>query len=299
MRNRGVKYFFIILGICFWVKTGAEPLKPKGQFLKDSVKIGEEVGYALSFRYPPDMTVLFPDTTFNYFPFELSRKKFFPTVTDSLFNVDSVVYYLETFEIDSIQYLRLPVYILTDGDSSVIFSNPDSIVLEEVVKEIPKDAKLKEDTELVPVKKAFNYPLFLVILGVILALGVLIFIIYGKQLYRAWKIFRLQRAHKKFTTRFFGMIRDIGSNNPTVETEHILTVWKEYMEKLERRPFAKMTTTEITKTYTEPELKDHLRYIDRSIYGNERSGELFKSFDYLLKYANDRFHKRIEEIRNG
>jgi hypothetical protein len=294
-----VKYFFIILGISFWNVLNAAPLKPQGHFLKDSIKIGEEVAYAFSFRYPSDMTVLFPDTTYNFFPFELDRKVFFPTVTDSIYNIDSVLYYLETFEIDSVQYLRLPVFIITDGDSSVIFSAPDSIILVEVVKEIPKEPKLKEDTGLVPVKKAVNYPLILLVLVIVLTVIGLIAIFYGKSLYRAWKVFRLQRAHKKFVSRFFGMIRDVSSNNPSVKVEHVLAVWKQYMEKLERKPFAKMTTTEITRSYPDPELKEHLRNIDRTIYGNEKSGVLFKAFDYLLKYANERYHKRIEEIRNG
>ncbi len=299
MRNRVVKYFFIILGILFWNVLHAGPLKPQGRFLKDSVKIGEEVPYVFSFRYPSDMTVLFPDTTYNFYPFELNRKVFFPTVTDSIYNTDSVIYFLETFEIDSFQYLRLPVFIVTKGDSSVIFSEPDSIILVQVVKEIPKEPKLKEDAELVPVKKAFNYPLFFLVLGIIIAVGVLITIFYGKSLYRAWKVFRLQRAHKRFVARFFDMIRNVSSNNPAVEVEHVLAVWKQYMEKLERKPFAKMTTTEITRSYSEPELKEQLRYIDRTIYGNEKSSVLFKAFDYLLKYANERYHKRIEEIKNG
>ncbi len=299
MRNRIVKYFFIILGILFWNALNAGPLKPQGHFLKDSIRIGEEVPYAFSFRYPSEMTVLFPDTTYNFFPFELNRKEYFPTVTDSIFNTDSVVYYLETFEIDSLQYLRLPAFIVTGGDSSVIFSDPDSIILVEVVKEIPKDPKLREETNLVPVKKEFNYPVFFLVLGIILAVIILIAVFFGKSLYRSWKVFRLQRAHKRFISRFFGMIRDVGSNNPTVEVEHVLAVWKQYMEKLERKPFAKMTTTEITRSYAEPELKEQLRYIDRNIYGNERSTALFKAFDYLLKYADERYHKRIEEIKNG
>jgi hypothetical protein len=283
----------------FWFTSIAQQLEPRGSFLKDQVKVGEEVPYAFSLRYPSNLEVLFPDSTYNFFPFELNRKVYFPTRTDSTLNIDSVVYYLATFEVDSTQYLRVPVFVIMNGDSMVVFSEPDSIVLIQVVKEISKNPQLKEDTGLVPVKRAFNYPVFLLVLGVVLIAGIFIAVFYGKRLYRAWLIFRLRRGHNRVTKRFFDMIRDVGSNNPSVQLEHVLAVWKQYMEKLEQKPFAKMTTREITQLYTEVELKEHLRYIDRTIYGNERTTTLFNAFDYLLKYSIERYHKRIEEIKNG
>lgn len=279
--------------------SGAQQLAPKGIFLKDSVKLGEEVAYTFSFRHSSDLTVLFPDSSYNFFPFELSRKVYFPTVTDSVYNLDSVVYYLTTFEIDTFQVLGLPVFIVDNSDSSIVFSRPDSIQLIQVVNEITKETKLKDNAAYAQVEKGFNYPLFLVVMAVVVFMILVISLFYGKRIYRFWKMFRLKRAHNRFTRQFFNMIRDIGGNNPSVQIEHVLAVWKQYMEKLERKPFAKMTTREITQLYTQSELKDHLRYIDRTIYGSERSSALFNAFDYLLKYSIERYHNRIEEIRNG
>ncbi len=299
MRNGGVKYFFTVLGVLFWISSSAGRLEPKGEFLLDSVKIGEEVAYTFSFRYPAELTVLFPDSTYNFFPFELSRKNYFPTYSDSIYNIDSVVYFFTTFEIDTTQYLRLPVFIIGDSDSSVVFSKPDSIELIHIVNQIPEDPKLKENAAFVPVEEEFNYPMFLVVMAVVIVVVLIIALFYGKRIYKRWKIFMLKRTHNSFTKHFSIMIRDVGSSHPSVKIEHVLAVWKQYMEKLERKPFAKMTTREITQLYTQPELKEHLRYIDRTIYGSERSSVLFTAFDYLLKYSIERYHNRREEIRNG
>ncbi len=294
-----MKYFVTILGVFFWISSSAGRLEPKGEFLADSVKIGEEVAYTFSFRYPADQTVLFPDSTYSFFPFELSRRVYFPTYSDSIYNIDSVVYFFTTFEIDPTQYLRLPVFIIGGSDSSVVFSKPDSIELIHLVNEIPDDPKLKENAAYVSVEKEFNYPMFFVIMTAVVVVVLIIALFYGKRIYKGWKVFMLKRTHNRFTKQFSIMIRDVGGNHPSVKIEHVLAVWKQYMEKLERKPFAKMTTREITQIYTQSELKEHLRYIDRTIYGDEPTSILVNAFDYLMKYSIERYHSRIGEIRNG
>lgn len=277
----------------------AQSISPKGSFIQKEVKIGEEISFSLSVRYDKNLNVLFPDSTYAFGTFEYNSKTYFPTKTDSLYSLDSVVYQLSTFEIDSIQYLQLPVFVLKDSDSLVFFSSVDSIALVQVVTEIPEKPEMKANTDMVDVRKAFNYPYLIIGLVVVLILGGILILFFGKQILRALKVYRMQRIHKKFITKFFNMMRDVSGNNPSNTTEHVLVYWKNYMEKLEKKPISKLTTKEILVLHNETELKDNLKLIDRSIYGGEKGNDLFTSFDYLMKFSIEIYNQKIAAIKNG
>src|SRR5687768_12536023 len=110
-KNPGLLYPLLLLFFLGQATTAdAQDIKVSGGFLKDSVQIGEPVAYFLSATYPQSLTVLFPDSTFSFKPFEYNRKRLSPTHTVGGVSHDSVVYYLSTFEVDKIQYLNLPVF---------------------------------------------------------------------------------------------------------------------------------------------------------------------------------------------
>ena len=223
----------------------AQDIEPQGFFIEQQAKIGEEISYTLSVRYNKNLNILFPDSTFSFGTFEYNSRVYFKTKSDNTLSFDSVVYKLSTFEIDSIHYLQLPVFILNNDDSLGIYSTIDSINLVQVVMEIPENPELKANTELVNINRQFNYPYFLIGLGVLAFIAIIISLFFGKQLLKAWKIYRMKRKHKKFIERFFNLMRDVSSNNPGKTPEHVLAVWKTYMERLEKRPISKLTTKEI------------------------------------------------------
>ncbi len=277
----------------------AQTVEPRGVFLQDSTKIGEQIQFALSVKYDRNLDILFPDSLYRFSTFEYDSREYFPTVTDSAYSYDSVVYLLSTFEIDSVQYLQIPVFTIHNEDSLAIYSNMDSIILVQVVTEMPENPELKENTELVVVRKSFNYPYLLIALGILTFIGLVVLLFFGKQLVRAWKIFLLKRSHKKFIVRFFRLMRDISGGNPTNTPEQVLAVWKRYLEKLEKKPISKLTTKEILVLHNNSDLKDHLRIIDRNIYGGEKTKDLFGSFDFLMRFSVDVYNDRIREIKNS
>jgi len=277
----------------------AQTIEPYGSFGKDTLKIGEEVTFSLSLTYQKTLTVLFPDSLADFSPFEYNSRRYFPTKTSGLYSSDSVVYQLSTFEIDSIQYLQLPVYVIKDGDSVVYFSNADSILLERVIKEMPQNPEPKSNTSMVTIRKAFNYPYLLIALGILFFGSLTMALFFGKRLLKAWKIRRLRKAHNKFAQRFFVMMRDVSSNNPSTTPEHVLSEWKKYLERLERKPISKLTTREILVLHPDETLRENLRKLDRVIYGGERGHDLFACFDQLMKFASDIFESKVQSIQNG
>lgn len=277
----------------------AQNIEPSGKFIQRHIKIGEEITYSLSLRYDKRINILFPDSTYDFGTFEYNSKTYFRTRSDSTQSFDSVIYKLSTFEIDSIQYLQLPVFILNNEDSLAILSTLDSVLLIPVVTEIPENPELKANAGLVKINKQFNYPYLLIGLGILLIISLVVGLFFGQGIAKAWKIYRMNRAHKKFTESFFNLMRNVSSNNPTKTPEHVLAVWKRYMERLEKKPISKLTTKEILVLHNTEKLKENLRSIDRSIYGGEKGNDIFANFDYLMGFSIEIYNQKIQEIKNG
>jgi len=274
-------------------------LSPSGSFTKDSLKIGEEVDYSLSIRYPRNIDVVFPDSTYSFLPFEFISKTSFPTKSDSLYSFDSAVYTFATFEVDSLQLMNLPIFMVTDGDSLAIRPGSDSIYLVHVVKSIPDSISMIENTDYSNVKLGFNYPYLIVVITTLAIVSFIVLMVFGKTIRKKITLYRLKRMHKLFMEKFNSALRELGSDNDYRYFEHLLVDWKGYMEKLNKSPYTKLTSQEIQDVYPDGKLNDSLQTIDKAIYGHFKVSELPGSFDYLRRVSEDSFHTKTEEIRNG
>ncbi len=278
----------------------AQQVKVSGAFQGDSIKIGEQIPYAITASYPRYLDIIFPDSTFDYSPFEFVDRYYFPTHSDSLISFDSVVYHLTTFEIDSVQYLQIPVYIpQLEEDSLAIYPEPDSLILNHVIRQLPDSVKLKENTAFLDIPSKFNYPVFLVILVTLLVIILVIAIFFGQRVKRWFMVWLMKRKHKKFTERFYDRLGRLRNGQAGIEPEDVLSEWKKYMEKLENEPYTKLTSRELIDLHADQRLKENLRSIDRYIYGNIKDRPLHEHFEKLLEYTVERYELKIEEVRNG
>jgi hypothetical protein len=277
----------------------AQEITPFGKFLQDSIKIGNGVQYSLSVKYPIDWEVIFPDSTYNFEPFEFYSKSYFPTRTDSTFAYDSAVYTISTFEIDLVQKIQLPIYLLNGKDSTEILANPDSIYLVEMVAVLPDSLAFRENLSFQIVDYAFNYPYFMIGLGIFIALTIGSYFIFGQTIRRKIKVYRLRKAYENFSLDFESGINKI-KRSETSKTliEEILVVWKKYMEQLEDRPFTKYTSKEIIKIGFEKELKSVLQNIDQAIYGSLSDEEMHKNFENLEDFTLVRYQLKLKEVQN-
>lgn len=289
---------FLILGLSINLAIG-QAVQPKGYFLEQTTKIGEEVHFVLSVKYDRSLNVLFPDSLYSFGTFEYNSRTYFNTKSDSTISFDSVVYNLSTFEIDSIQTLSLPVFAIGPEDSTAYYSNLDSVFLIHVVDSIPNPPQMMANTELVSIGQQFNYPYLLIALGIVMVIALVVIIFFGKQVRKAYRIYMMNHFHKRFIKRFFDMIRDVSGANPVHTPEHVLATWKGYMERLEKLPISKLTTKEILVLHQNSTLKDNLKAIDRSIYGGEKGNDLFASFDYLMNFSIEVYHEKVKEIKSS
>ena len=307
-RNREKSILLALIASCLLLvltaPSSAQSLKPRGYFSADTLKVGQPVRYTLTFRYPRALEVVFPGEEADYASFEYLDRTFFPTRSDSLYSYDSVVYEVATFELDSVQPLTLPVYVVdTDeagkADSTAIYADIDSIYLQAVIQQLPDSLALKQNTQPRKVSLQFNYPYLLLGIGALVILLVLLYAVFGKQLRRRWQLRRLRKANQQFASRFEEALTSLRANPDQQHSEAALVVWKSYMERLDRTPYTKMTTREIVRLPAGESLSDDLRAIDRSIYGKAMNGELIGHFEQLKQHTRTRFQQRIEEIKHG
>jgi len=281
----------------------AQEISVTGRFKTDSVKLGEPIGFYVTAKYPSHWQVLLPDSTFSFTPFEFQKKVYFSTRTVNNISTDSVLYLINTFEIDSIQTLKLPAFVVLPNDCTVYESNIDTVFFKHLVRSVPdslsaEQLPLKTNTAYNAVRWLFNYPVFSIIAGVIILAFIIIWLIFGKRIKRHFTVKRLTRDHLEFINNFDTAIERLKTTFSPESAERSVLIWKQYMEELVTRPYTKSTTRELKEIEKNETLIGALSIIDRSIYGNIPPDSL-DSFLNLKEFSQMQFNKKLEELKHG
>lgn len=295
----------LLICLCLSLATarGQEVTPPQGRFDRDTVKLGQLVQYTLVHHHPAAQEVVLPGTKYNFKPFELVSKAFFPTTTRAGISTDSAVYTLRTFEITPIQQLALPVYLLHAQDTLQVYASPDTVLLQQLVTHIGEPLAIKADTRLAPVEERFNWPVVLlyVVAGVVFLC--LVWFAFGQALKRKYKLYRLRKDHVYFASRYTSHVDRFVKSGATQSMEKAVSLWKNYLTKLERSAINSFTTKEIVEYYDDNEdVNTALRLCDRAIYGNlltEADTETNEALGMLRRFASGRYETQREMIRNA
>ncbi len=299
------RYFVLALGLlggALSSRTLAQTPKPVGKFLTDTVEIGKPFSYTFSFLHASETDVFFPDSTSDFSPFSFVEQEFFTTRTDSLGSLDSTVYRLVSFDVSAVQAFRLPVYQLATRDCTMVYAEPDTVYLRSTLPPSTRldTLRLRSETEVALLKRQFNYPLFM---GFILSAGLLFLAVYwlfGREISRQWRIFQLQRRHLDFVRTFTRLNRTARERDSTEEAEKAVVIWKDYLEEIEKKPFATYTTREIVDNIPDEALEEALKTMDRIIYGQVKSKKMEPSLEVLKSVAQRIYQRqRLEIVRAG
>lgn len=274
----------------------AQEIKVEGRFLKDSTKIGEIIPYSLSVSYPSQINLVFPDSTFDFSPFEWVSKEVFPTKTKDGISRDSAIYFISTFELEQIQRLAMPVYSVVKRDSLAIYAATDSIYLMELIQVMPEDPKVVSLTDWLDLELWLNYPLYLLLASLALIALIAAVLVYGKTAYRAWKSSRAKRRYKKLYRRF----TELMNKNESIAKEEMLehfVHWQSYMEKMSGKPYRKLVAKEIAGLGISATTVEGVRNLERWFYGNISPNDMKQVFTALIVGANDALDERIAQIK--
>jgi hypothetical protein len=280
----------------------AQEVKVYGGFLSDSLKIGEQTAYYLSARFPSDLTVLFPDSTYSFAPFEYEKKEYYITSTRQGISRDSAVYYLTTFEVDRVQFLRLPVFVVHASDCTAVQTPPDSVLIIQLVEQVPDTVTadklpLRMNTAYQEVHYDLNFWLIVISIAAIVVLAIIIWLVFGKRIRRYFKARRLEKNHADFLETYAQLLKQLQTAFSALTAESALVTWKKYMEQLESRPYTKLTTRETLKLVKEPRLSEDLGRIDKAIYGHDTA--VIQPLENLKRFADDQFRKKMKEVQHG
>jgi hypothetical protein len=280
----------------------SQDVKVRGYFAADSIWLGKPVSYYLTVSYPQKNTVLFPDSSFSFAPFELQKKNFAATVTKAGISYDSVIYTLTTFEIDSLQLLQLPVFVVQEQDCTSIYAEADTLIFSKMVPSLPDSTQLekiplKTNTNYFQVSWLLNYPVLSVVIGVLVVLLLVTWLVFGKRIRKYFAIKKMTKNHHEFIAQFNTSVESISSGFSAKGTEATLLIWKKYIEQLNNKPYTKYTTKEISELETDKRLVESLGAIDRMIYADRTDSN--EHFINLKNFGEDQFNIKLEEIKNG
>lgn len=277
----------------FFVPVFCFGQKPHGRFLHDTLVIGKEIKFTLSIRHNSHTPIVFPDSTYNYKPFELIGIEFLPTYTIGSVSVDSAVYSLVSFSTDSILYLSLPVTYLQSGKK--VFSDTSKTSLHSTLKSHSlKQIKPETSTGFFEVPTDFNYPKIFYFLGLLLAISTIFWLVFGKLILRNYKIWLYKNKHRGFLSIFKRLSRNIESEKIVSET---LLIWKKHMAWLLQKPIESMSTKEISETIKNERLIEALKEFDLAIYGGKISPHISVAIIILQDAASEAFRSSFKSYK--
>lgn len=277
-------------------KTG---LKPLLQFQARHARIGEPIYLSLSLWHGPDDDIIFPDSLDDYAPFEFLSKRYYATRTDARGSFDSAVYTLQTFHMKPEQVLRFKILKYTPQDTQVFYSNADTLYLHRLIPERPATPILKVNPALEYVPPAINYNYWALGLGLIVLALFLINTFLGRPIQKWFGLLVLYRRHTVFSSVFDKLSNQTVKGRSTDGMEQALNLWKQYMERVDQRPFSTYTTKEIATLLPDEHLVQALQSIDRAVYGGMQEEINERIFTILRRYAVVFYNKRREAIKNG
>lgn len=281
------------------VRQPSISLTVQGSFLTDSIRIGIPVQYVLTARHHPATEVVFPDSGWaGLGQFEWVRKEFYNTRTQGRVSTDSVVYTLVSFELDSVQRLGLPVFVVRGPDSLAVYAAVDSVAFSPVVRQMPDNNSLRVNTSYQPVPLAFDWTYYGLLGGVGAVLGALVWVVFGKGILRRIRLYRIRLQHRVFTGGFERLRRKLRQENSVSTVADAVVLWKNYMEDLEEKPFSTFTSKEILEMIPDPLLADALREIDRVVYGQLISEDSGKALDVLEGISAGGYRRKRESLRS-
>lgn len=276
----------------------------QGRFLTDSIDIGRPFRYALTFDHAPTVDVFFPDTARQFGPFLVQDVVTLATRTTGsgrrAVSRDSAVYTLVSFSVDPVQVLRVPVLQVNNIDSATFLTQPDTVLLRSTLNPAapgkPNAGLLTTETDVLPLQQQFNYPL----LGVSLLLaGIVGFLLYGlfrRPISRLYTLYRLNRRHIRFLREYTRLIRLLNADTASDYANQSVILWKTYLEKLEKRPYIPLTTSEIAERMADPDVADALRQADRMIYGGGYSDQSQAALRVLSGVATRAYHQQRKTL---
>ncbi len=280
----------LLFFLCF-LAYQSQGQKVHAFFMKDSLEIGKNVALVLVCEHDNKKELIFPSKSSSFAPFAFSSLEYTPTKLQNGKYIDSVIYQLKTFSVDSVIKIRLAISEYKSKQK--YYSNTASIRLKSALKKADfENPRMKPIINFYEVPLDINYPKFaynLLIIGIVLYL---IWMFAGKFIIRNIRILLYKKKHRDF----LGQYRRIIQNPNVIEGgKKALVAWKNHMQWILNQPISTMTSQEIKTTLQNDRLGETLTYIDGVIFGGQESHRIKFALDNLVSNANENYKIYLEK----
>lgn len=273
---------------CLWTLTAAAQ-KPKAVFFEDSVTVGKEIRMAMSYLHSGKSDIVFPDSSFDFSPFRYVSSQLFETRPLEGKSLDSVIYTLVTYDLDSVLFVRPYIKNLHTGE--MLYADSARVHLKfSITGENIRQPEVKETVNVFRVRKDLNFPKITYYVLGFLVLLFLVSAFFGDWIRKKYGLWKFDRNHQRFMTDFRKMAlspRNITNN------ERALKEWKIYLEELENEPVSTMSTSELGKMYENERLESALKMFDSAIFG----GVISEQMPFAYHIMQDFVVKRYRQVR--
>lgn len=201
-------------------------VQSKIEWLADSISLGKPTPLAFSIRYPIGYSIIFPDSAKDFYPYELHSKKYFPTFFENHYAKDSVIYFINSFSIDSIQKIQLPYAYVFKLDTTFLKSNVVSIPFQRKVYNFTNHTPYLFDTDLIEIPFEPNYTLWFALLFIGVFIFSIFFRIIRKKIYNLW---RLHKIYQEWKTLQLLLDKIFQYNDPKTLIYELNILWKNYL----------------------------------------------------------------------
>ena len=276
----GVKfnYRLLLFTLFLFLSLNLTAQKPRAVFFSDSIEIGSEIKLSMTYLHSGSSDIVFPDSSYDFSPFQYVSTEYFETQTVNGKSLDSVIYTLVTFEWE--RDLSIAPFVKNLNSGQRIYADTATVLLKSLVNPFSKNPLQTKDVY--TVKKEFNVPKLTYFFLSFLIVGLFIFLLLGEWIKRKFYLWKYDQHYQSFVDGFKKK-----SQNPR-EIKNIqtaLTDWKVYMEWLTKTPVSTMSTSEIEELYENERLESALKMFDTAIFGNVISDQIPFAFHILQDFA--------------
>jgi hypothetical protein len=285
---------FSVLFLCIGLSFYSEAQNPRLRFLKNSAGIADDILITLTFSHLAAEDVFFPKNGSYFKPFELVNSVYFTTKTIDSISTDSILYTIKSYEVDSIKSLALPVWTVKDGDSTVFWSNIDSLFFKGIIPDsLLHQTKLHVGIDFIKRKERKMSGSLKIFLACLLLLSLLV-IAFLDRIRAQINLLKYRKKQNDFIERFKKIMLGSASSE---ELRDASFLWRNHMTWLEDLPFNTLSSVEIEKTAKDKKVGEAIRELEINLFGGINSDLIPVALQILFSYSKERFREKMMEYK--
>ena len=285
-----------MLQIC--LAQPSDSISVRGYFLQKSTPLGQPVPYVFVAQYPLHQQVFFVDSTYDFAPFEWVGAHYYPSRIRDGRMYDSLIYYLAPFTLQATQRLKMPFYYMENGKQRTCYTSMDSLRIEALLSppKTPQEAQLKAQLDYQPVALSFDFLRLFIVIGATLVLCGGLYYFCRRPVAKWWTKRALRKKYLHFSDTFAQLCSALEHKKDIHQVEHAVKTWKTYLELLEKRPYRKLSTKEISILPNHIEAAAQLQRLDHTIYANRGIEQSMACLRALARVAERHYIDKLSTI---